>query len=842
MKFRNRLRRFSAAAVSLVLLLSLTACGGKGSSGTSGQIDGPSGSGTNKDPGTADPTAAPVSSEFIYTPEFTELKVGEANYLNNAVYSAEEKRFLVTTYEKIGTSEIPEGEVQEYEGQYDIYGTKVYWLDLNGTATPVENFTQLDATEFLAEMEGYDGRSFDAANVWTNQVVLGPEGKIIAIDEVYLNWYTGPDDVELYSDEWYNLGYYNYNQWREFYILRVLNEDGTECGRINLTEAANIDVEAGDYFYPQNCVVGGDGHIYISTERGVMVFSEAGELVKTIETNWVESMLLLPSGRVGIAFYGDNGEEFTEIDPATLELDTATTRTVTNLYNAKPGIGDYLYIYQNGSNLMGYRADTGENEKILCWINCDINPNNVQNYAAVGDDSFAALSSSWNSKTEQYEMELALLKKTPATEAAKKTVLTLATQYLNYSMNDTLIRFNRTNPDYRIEVIDYSEYNTDEDYSAGLTKLTAELLAGNVPDILDLNELPYEQLAAKGLLLDLYPLIEADPELNGKLFDNVLELCAYNGKLCRTVSGFNVYTVFGAASVVGEKMGWTLQDFRRALATMPSGCEPFSYYTTREQILTTCLQLEMNRLVDRTTGECHFNTSAFTDVLNFAAEFPETFDWENHEWTEDDQDYNRIAAGRQMLLIEYAGDLWSWQYYQAVFGGQATPIGFPTSEGVGNGVYLNSDGSYAISARSAHADVAWQLIRQFFTEDFQTQYTYGFKTNRDAFNKDLEQQMTPNYMMNPDGSYVLDENGDKIEYTNTWYMGGTEVQIGALKQEEADQILALIESLDRVMSEDSELIQMVIDDSEAFFAGQKSAEEVGKLLQSKLTIYLSEQL
>ena len=67
---------------------------------------------------------------------------------------------------------------------------------------------------------------------------------------------------------------------------------------------------------------------------------------------------------------------------------------------------------------------------------------------------------------------------------------------------------------------DYSEYNTDDDYNAGIQKLNTEMLSGKLPDMIDINtySMPVEQYAAKGFLTDLYELIDADPELRRESF------------------------------------------------------------------------------------------------------------------------------------------------------------------------------------------------------------------------------------------------------------------------------------------------------------------------------------
>ena len=82
----------------------------------------------------------------------------------------------------------------------------------------------------------------------------------------------------------------------------------------------------------------------------------------------------------------------------------------------------------------------------------------------------------------------------------------MAVMYLDYNTQNAVIKFNRASKDVRIELIDYSQYNNEKDWSAGLTKLTTEIMAGNMPDIISVSEqIPYRQLAAKGLLEDLYP-------------------------------------------------------------------------------------------------------------------------------------------------------------------------------------------------------------------------------------------------------------------------------------------------------------------------------------------------
>ena len=156
---------------------------------------------------------------------------------------------------------------------------------------------------------------------------------------------------------------------------------------------------------------------------------------------------------------------------------------------------------------------------------------------------------------------------------------------------------------------------------------------------------------------------------------------------------------------------------------------------------------------------------------------------------------------------------------------------------------LSIDGSgYAICSKSEHKDLAWQFLRPLMTAEYQEKFMWSLPTNRIAFEKNLEKAMTPQYLRNADGSFLLDENGERIEQDRlVWRLGSLTVHIKALTQEQADKILELVNTTTKVRDYDSEIMTMIFSEAEAFFSGQKTAEEVGQLLQSKISIYINEQ-
>ncbi len=769
-----------------------------------------------------DAAATPEPIAYVYHAEFVPLSGAAGNRFTTFAY--QNGRILAGCYEKIGEN-IPEGVTPEYEGQYDIYGTKLYSVGLDGGLRALEGYQPLEADE------NGSASIIDAA--------VTPEGGMVSLEALYRQVYDGPDDVELYSDEWYQKQYYVYLKSEQNYYLRFLAADGSEEQCLLLDDELKNALGGSwqDFYYPQGFVLDDRGRIYINFSQPIVALDADGGFRQVLESpSWVESMIRLRDGRIAVVTYVEDGRHLRILDTESVALDRDQDYPLGNILNLTAGSGEYDFYYSSGSNFLGYSLAESKAEKLFNWVNTDLEPPTANRVFATEEGQIVILSSEMDENTMEIKSSIVLVRQIPAADLPDKTVLTLAVMGLETNLQSLVMKFNRSSPDARIEVLDYTEYGSLE---AGYARLNTEIMAGSVPDVLCLNGLPVRKLIAQGILADLMPFLNADEELKDQLLDGVLAAMMTDGKLYRIASGFSIETVIGAASVVGNTPGWTLEQFNAALAQMPAGCEPFGQGTTRDTILTQCLSLEMDRLIDFSSGVCAFDTPLFTDILSFASQFPKDFDWTS---TEREDDFDRIEAGRQMLHINRISDFQSFQMYDALFGGDATFIGYPTTEGTGS--MLSIDGSgYAICSKSEHKDLAWQFLRQVMTAEYQERFLWSLPTNRAAFEKSLENAMTPQYLRNADGSFLLDENGERIEQDRlVWRLGSLTVHIKALTQEQADKLLELVRTTTKIRnSYDAEIMTMITGEAEAFFSGQKTAEEVGRILQSKLSIYISEQ-
>lgn len=805
----NRRRRIAALAAAAALMMSVFAgCGSKTGDDEPGSQSG----GNKKDP------AATDRPEYVYVAEYKDI-AGDFEYVNSnslAMYDGK-IYFSSGSYESVD----PDGNVLTEEDEdywtYSVYSPNIFTLDLaSGEAKPVDGYVSPKVPEGSQGSASINALSIDA------------EGNIWVCENIYAYHYDAPEGVTPEDDECWN---YYVDDGNEYY-LRKLDLTGAEISTVDISAVT----QGSDYFYINYFAVDKDGNIYLTNgDTSVYVLDGDGRVSFTLEmTNWIDRVFQLADGTVAALGYEENGYVIKAIDTAAKDWGKSYDMPQ-NAWNTYPGGGDYLFYSSSDLALYGYNAEKGENEKILNWLDADVDSNYLSFILPMDNGDILSMSSQWNDSIGGQEHSLVTIVKTPSSEVPQKTILTYACVNLNWSVRSQILAFNRANDTYRIEVKDYSEYNTEEDYSAGLTKLTTEIVSGNVPDLLDTSSLPIEKYAAKGLLEDLYTYMDSDPEYGrDKFVPAVLNtLQTSDGKLYQMVNSFSVYSILGDGSRVGFENGWTLDEMMQVIDQMPEGMEVFSLGTTRDQVLGYVISFGMDDYVDWETGECSFDSEEFISLLEFCNTFPKEFDWENYEYSDEDSDPDRIMAGKQLLLPTSMYSFEEFQLYSAMFNNNAAFKGFPCANRKGNALVVGS--GIAMTSSCADKQGGWEFIKSLLSAEYQKENVYNFPSNQEAFDAMLKEAMTPTYYTDP-------ETGEQVEESHGgWGWGSLMIELYALTQEEADMIVDVINSVEKVYSYDNDIMNIITEECAAFFNGEKSARDTANLIQSRVRIYVNEQ-
>jgi len=820
--------RLTCLLLAMVMAISLLAGCGK-----DGNDDGKKG-GTTENP------------EYVYVPSYKTLKVDNVESINNSVFMGDKIIFIASVID--GKAEYTD-EMTGLIETYDTYKNKLFSLDINSG--------EVKALAYEISNEGSDeGGSYVQGMFAAGNDTIG------LVNYTYTYVFDLPSNFNPETDDRWNYFVSSSNS----YVITYLDEQGNETSTLDLSGI----VEENTYFDVSRSAFDDEGNIYMNADSAIIVINKQGEELFRAETEnegeWIDSIFTFGEGKIAAStYYYDqktqtSQQRIKEIDPETKSFTEGVTAPY-NAYHYYPGDESYDLYWSNSTSFYGYDMETNESTKLLGWISCDIDYSSIVGSPIVGaDGNVTILSSTYNdmvyarsystsgiimtdsasssslSTSSNTSFEIITLTKTPYDEAPQKETITLACSYLDYYIRKQIINFNKRSTEFRIEVTDYSEYNTEDDYSAGVTKLNTEIISGKIPDLIMTSQLPVSHYESLGLLENLVPYIENDTEIGGMkgLVEPVFKaLMTDEGELFQVVSSFSIYSVAGNPSLVGTNPGWTLDEFYEAYKQMPADADIFSIYTTQSEILSSMNALCLDQFIDWDTGTCSFDSTEFKAMLEFVSLFNSEFDWEGFDWNIDYEDEtSRIAAGKQMLSQAYLSDFYDYQRYKAIFGGDVTFVGYPTESRDGAGFSLST--GVAMSSACKNKDMAWQFMSTLLGEEFQNTQ-WQFPTNKALFDALLENAMTPQYKTDS-------ETGEQIEIsTNRVWTANGAIDLYAMTQEEADDLLSVIESTTRIYEYNDSLTEIINDATAAYFAGSKGLDETASIVQSRVKLYINEQ-
>ncbi len=739
--------------------------------------------------------------------------------------------------------------------KYTTYGPRLYRMKADGTEALQIPLGVPDTVE-----KGYYGGNPKAAlAAAAGDIAVGePNGENPSKGENVniQNLFVQPDGAIWYIE---NRSVYDNTDpdnsiYEEHYTLKKISETGDVLLSVDLN---TLKTNKDDWFYVNTFVVDNDGYVYLSVTDGIAILDPTGKLYTKLtvdeKVGGINKLILTDTGKAICNLYMQNGGNtlLREIDREAKafgpDIQIKTDGEASSMYqyiNILPGFGGALY-YSDDKGVYAFDMTTGTSTPILNYINSDLDSSYLGGLMPISATQM--VSTGYDGETGK--TVLYLLTKVPDADIVAKRIITLGTTGLNYYTRKAVINFNKTSEEYRIEVRDYSSYNgailygsasiagspTEYDWEAGMKKFNTEIISGNIPDIIQIDSnMPYDSYVAKGLLADLYPLFEKDETLKKEDYlQNIFTALETNGKLYSITPSFSVYTLLGKTSRVGDRTSWTMADLIAAMQSLPEGAQLFSEMT-RDNFLQFAITLSSSSYIDREKGTCSFNTESFQTLLELAKNFPEKIDYEtmygkDYDWTQYELQYRK---DKTLLMIMYISDFaYLHTVEAATFGEPVSLIGFPTDSGAGSAIIMNQQ--YAIASSSKSKDGAWAFLRYFLTDEYQEKIDNGeFPVKLSALDKYKERAMKPN-------TYV-DENGNTVEMPNTYYIDNQEVNIGYPTQADVDRIYNFIGSLDTIYRTDSSLMAIISEEAGAFFAGQKTVEEVSNIIQNRVQIYISE--
>lgn len=812
-----------------------------------------------KDPGKTDPgnslidqtKPSQTTAKYAYKADYLDLTMPDGvQYLNQLCAAG------TTLYASVGIQGEEIVNTDPDTGDtWSYYNTRLSMLTIDPDTGTCTELTNLDLPQVPEGAEG----SVDCYNM-----IGSDDGTLWMLVNVYATQYELPDDFDPNTDSKWN---YPSTDINGSYLMHIA-ADGSTIASLDLSDTNNEDNEDGMSGNLSSFAVDAAGNLYVSDYNNIYVLDAEGNVQFKLDgSQYNGSLCRLNAQQVGVMWYNytddvnaadENGQYFVPIDLETKDWGEKV-KLPSNVGSILPGDDAYDFYYTYNNNIYGYAAKTDTKEKLVDWLACDVDTNNMSGYAMLSDSRVAALMQDWSTDPTTYQ--LIVLHRVDASEIKEKKVLTLACMYLDWNLRSMIVEYNKTNDEYRINVVDYSEYATDDDYNAGVTKLTTEIISGSVPDIFLTSNLPIDKYAAKGVIADLNTFMDGGNGLSRDYFvPQVMSALEKDGKLYELPTSFSVQTAYALSSIASQYDTWNVAAVQDAMTQLQEGATVFSDGWTKNTALSNCLSRNLSAFVDWTTGKCEFDSEAFQQLLAFCNSFPaETSDGDgaiayapSADIAVDDamweSDATRITNGKQLMSTTgmYSFDSYIWNVY--AIRDKITFTGYPTEDGSGSSFELQMP--MAISSVTKYPDAAWDfvcsIIKKMNTID-ENNYYYGFPISQAAFDAEMTDIMTEQYQ--------LDENGEQVDWDGdgepdkairgsyeTMENGETVYKdVYALTQEDIDQILGVINSTTSVYDYDQEILDIITDEVAAYFAGDKDVQTTASMIQSRVNLYVQEQ-
>lgn len=368
-----------------------------------------------------------------------------------------------------------------------------------------------------------------------------------------------------------------------------------------------------------------------------------------------------------------------------------------------------------------------------------------------------------------------------------------------------------------------------EDIDLLQSRVLAQISQGEGPELVLVRRPQLLALQKEGALAELSDVLPvSDRE---QIFPSVLA----NGKVGDKLYGITYGATFSTLLVsdqVWQGETWTLRDVMGILEEREKEGKPVEQFSgvpySDGQASHTLYDLVLANigqcsLVDLQAGKCYFDTEEFCKILEFCKKSQETV--QGSAGLTEDELARRIREGK-VLAYKVEGNLMSLSRAFALLGEGFHEAGYPT-DGEAGSLLMFYEGCVAVNIHAGHREIVDDFLRYLTDYNSQRQYSTSWM-RRDVLRDCVKEQVelydrpapAPVFRMGDQSVVVLEGKADGTSYLDEF-------------MEMAGDSIPYRTELDIIRN-------IVQEEADACFAGDRNPEETAQIIQSRVQLYLDE--
>ena len=550
-----------------------------------------------------------------------------------------------------------------------------------------------------------------------------------------------------------------------------------------------------------------------------------------------ETALVAATTNAGIRFYSIDLKEgkIKDADPSEYERIDAEYLRETKTINGE------LY-YSTPLGLYKIDMEKKATEMVLDYGRCDLNRSLLASleitektddtYVLCGQKDYDMRYDANLAATEFYIVKLSKAAKNPH---AGKTILDLYAPYgqVGETINEAILKFNKTNKDYFIEVTnkyttvnydDLSEIDSEDEYenitlnkgAKMSSRLAMDIMNGEGPDIL-MNTSDYGQLNNDNYLVDLSPYFnDLDKD---KYFTNLIDAAKTDGKLYQMPVCYTINGIFTDRKNAGSSgVGFTTEEYQEFISGTLNGQDLIT--SGQAHYFAKLFSAMSDNFIK--DGKADFSGSDFKVLADYVKDnIPEKApSWSSYK----DPEINNKAA----YISCYA--MSGYFYALEEINGDITVLGIPSTDG--RGPMFQAYTSFGVSSQASNVSACIEFIKTVLSDEIQEELAMeeNYVLNREAFHKGG--MAAVEFYNGPKGDMIFGFD----------HMTGEPLKNRIkFSEKDIDNLESIISSCSVMYTDDQAINIILIEEMPAYFLGQKDLDSVIKITQDRVQKVLDER-
>jgi multiple sugar transport system substrate-binding protein len=360
----------------------------------------------------------------------------------------------------------------------------------------------------------------------------------------------------------------------------------------------------------------------------------------------------------------------------------------------------------------------------------------------------------------------------------------------------------------------------------------AELMSGKASDIIVTSGLPYQKYADKKLLENMSDLMSKDASFKkNNYYEGIFDAMKYNGSLYTVPIKVGLNMWIGNQAVLSDQQiddsKWTWADFMKkasALVTDKNNDgKPDTYPLGKiepAELMTSMLNSSFTKFADVGGKKAKFDSPDFINMLKLAKSM-----YDDKLILADNSDPNNVVFQPKGNVLMYM-DMYTMPKMN--FEGKGGYYNLP-SESEAKGTQFTSSLPLAINSKSANKKEAWEFVKYLLSDEMQSaRELSGIAVNKNGAKAQIDILKT------------LGTGGEGAGKSMKLMINGKAMAVQPATEQDVAAMEKVLSNISVYGESDLKITNIVTEETAPFFQGQKSAEEVAKVIQNKVSTYLQE--